>query len=251
MNHSFKLLLACVPVVWLSACGGGDLQDRLDVADPAVRFVNASATAPNLTLYRSAVAQSDATNVTYKFASDYFDVDTSMADWSVKAAASGSTIGTVSIDPTRGSKYTIVALPLSATETGVYVIGDPYNKPLGSNSTRLRVMNASFNASNIDLYMNAFGTDIAAAGVNPIIAATAYRTSGPASGSDSADIPAGTYQLTITSATTKTVLFKGQLGFGDNKDILVVVVPDPAVPGASQALFKVEGTAGLIQVPAI
>jgi hypothetical protein len=28
-------------------------------------------------------------------------------------------------------------------------------------------------------------------------------------------------------------------------------VPDPAVPGASQALFKVEGTAGLIQVPAI
>jgi len=251
MKHSFKLLLASVPVVWLSACGGGDLQDRLDVADPAVRFVNASAIAPNLTLYRSAVAQSDATNAPYKFASDYFDVDTSMADWSVKTATSDLTIGTLSIDPTRGTKYTIVALPLSGSETGVYVIGDPYNKPLGSNSTRLRVMNASFNASNIDLYMNAVGTDIAAAGVNPFVAATAFKTSGPASGSDSADIPAGTYQLTITTAATKTVLFKGQLGFGDNKDILVVVVPDAVVPGAIQALFKVEGTAGLIQVPAI
>ncbi len=251
MKHSFKLLLACVPVVWLSACGGGDLQDRLDVADPAVRFVNASAIAPSLTLYRSAVAQSDATNVPYEFASDYFDVDTSMADWTVKTASSGVTIGSVSIDPTRGTRYTIVALPASGSETSVYVIGDPYNKPLGSNSTRLRVMNASFNASNIDLYMNAVGTDIAAAGVNPFVAATAFKTSGPASGSDSADIPAGTYQLTITSAATKTVLFKGQLGFGDNKDILVVVVPDPAVSGAIQALFKVEGTAGLIQVPAI
>jgi hypothetical protein len=251
MKHSFKLLLACVPVVWLSACGGGDLQDRLDVADPAVRFVNASATAPDLTLYRSAVAQSDATNTPYKFASDYFDVDSSMADWSVKTATSGLTIGTLSIDPTRGTKYTIVALPASASETSVYVIGDPYNKPLGSNSTRLRVMNASFNAANIDLYMNAVGTDIAGVGVNPVIAATAFKTSGPASGSDSADIQAGTYQLTITAAATKTVLYRGQLGFGDNKDILIVVVPDPALPGASQALFKVEGTAGLIQVPAI
>ena len=104
MKHSLKLLFACIPLVWLSACGGDDLQDRLDVADPAVRFVNASA---------------------------------------------------------------------------------------------------------------------------------------------------GTHQLTITAAATKTVLYKGQLGFGDNKDILVVVVPDPAAPGASQALFKVEGLAGLIPVPAI
>jgi hypothetical protein len=251
MNSTCKFLLACVPVVWLSACGGGDTADRLDVADPVVRFVHAAPLAPNLTLYEGSVAQSDATNVPYKFASNYFDIGTSLSDWSVKTAAGAVSVGTVSIDPKRGDKYTIVALPVSDTESSVYLITDPYNKPLGSSSTRLRVMNASFNASNIDLYMNAVGTNIAAVGVDPLIAATAYKTSGPASGSDSADIPGGTYQLTITSAATKTVLFKGQLGFGDKKDILIVVVPDPAVPGAIQTLFNVEGTTGLIQVPAI
>ena len=54
MNSFHKVLLACVPVLGLAACGGSDTQDRLDVADPEVRFVHASPIAPNLTLYRGA-----------------------------------------------------------------------------------------------------------------------------------------------------------------------------------------------------
>ena len=45
---------------------------------------HASAIAPNLTLWRADVAQSDATDVPYKFASNYFDVAMGVADWSVK-----------------------------------------------------------------------------------------------------------------------------------------------------------------------
>jgi len=152
------------------------------------------------------------------------------------------------IDPQRGTKYTIVALPASATESSTYLIADPYNKALTSDSTRLRVVNASFNASSVDLYMNGVGTDIA--GVNPLIAATAYKTSGPASGSDSVDIPAGTWQLTITAAGTKTVLFKGQLSFGANKDILLLSVPAFVPAGDIKMLMKIEGTAGTAEVPA-
>ena len=57
-------LLACLPLLALAACcgSGNDLQDRLDLADPAVRFVHASPIAPDLTLYRADVAQSDATD---------------------------------------------------------------------------------------------------------------------------------------------------------------------------------------------
>ena len=126
MNCLDKFLLACVPVLGLAACGGGDTADRLDVADPVVRFVHASAIAPHLTLYRSAVAQSDATDTAYTFASNYFDVAMSAADWPVKTTAGAVTIGTtVSIDPVRGNKYTIVALPSSDTESRVYLITDP------------------------------------------------------------------------------------------------------------------------------
>jgi hypothetical protein len=244
-----KCLLACLSLLALAACGGGDdLQDRLDVADPAVRFVHASAIAPNLTLFRADVAQADATDVPYKFASNYFDIDMGVADWSVKTADGALTLGSVSIDPVRGDKYTLVALPGSSSDSSIALIVDPYNKPLTSESTRIRVMNASFNASSIDLYLNAPGTNID--GVNPLIAATAYKTAGPASGSDSMDVPGGSYQLTITAAGTKTVLFSGPLAFGNNQDVLLLTVPDSVLPGSVKVLEKIEGTPGTTEVPA-
>jgi len=252
MKYLPKLILACAPFVLLAACGGGDdLEDRLDVADPVVRFVHASPIAPSLTLYRGTVAQSDATNAPYKFASNYFDVATSAADWSVKTSTGSVNVGTVTLDPSRGTKYTFVALPASSTDSSIYVIEDPYNKPLTSESTHLRLMNASFNASSVDVYMTGLADDISPTTLKPLIAATAYKTSGPASGSDSIDIPGGTYKLTITTAGTKTVLFTGQLAFGNNQDVLVLTVPDTVLPGAIKALVKIEGVAGATDVPAL
>ena len=68
MNHIRHFLLALIPAVGLTACGGGDTADRLDLANPALRFVHAAPDAPNLTLSRNAVAQPDETSVAYKFA---------------------------------------------------------------------------------------------------------------------------------------------------------------------------------------
>lgn len=251
MKHFWKLIAACVPVAFITACGGGDdLQDRLDVADPVVRFVHASPLAPNVTLYRANVGLPDATNVPYKFASNYADIDMGSADWNVKTAdAAALTIGTVTIDPVRGTKYTIVALPGTTTDSSVYLISDPYNKPLTSTSSRVRLMNAAFTAGTVDLYMNAPGTDITAAGVNPLVAGTAYKTSGPASGNDSVDIPGGTYTVTITSAGTKTILFRGNITFGNNQDLLLFAVPD-ATTGI-KTLVKIEGTPGATEIAAI
>lgn len=251
MKNLWKLLALSVPVALVTACGGGgDLQDRLDVADPVVRFVHASPLAPNVTLYRANVALPDATDVPYQFASNYADIDMGSADWSVKTAdAAALTVGTVTIDPVRGNKYTIVALPGTSTDSSVYLIVDPYNKPLTSQSSRVRLMNAAFNAGTVDLYMNAPGTDITAAGVNPLVAGTAYKTSGPASGDDSVDIPGGTYTVTITNAGTKTILFRGNVTFGNNQDLLLFTVPD-ATTGI-KTLVKIEGTPGAVEIPAI
>ena len=247
MRHLWKALLACVPVALIAACGGGDTEDRLDVADPVVRFVHASPLAPNLTLFRANVPLPDATNAPYKFASNYADIDMAAVDWQVKTAdAAALTIGTVTISPERGTKFTVVALPGATTGSSAYLIVDPYNKPLGSESTRLRIMNAAPPAT-VDLYMNPPGTNIA--GVTPFIAGTAYKTSGPASGSDSLDIQDGTYQATVTTAGTKTILFQGTVAFNANKDILLITVPDATT--GMKMLMKTEGTAGAVEVPAI
>lgn len=250
MKFLTKCLLVCVPVVGLAACGGSDTEDRLDIADPTVRFVHASPLAPNVTLYRDGTAQANATNAAYKFASDYFYTETMSADWSVKTASGNATVGNVVIDAKRGNKYTIVVLPSSNTENSIYEIRDPYNKSLTSDKAKLRIMNASFNASNIDLYINAVGTDISAASVTPVIAATPYKTSGPATGNDSLDIAGGNYQMAITAAGSKTVLFKGAITIDNNKDVLLLTVPDSILPGAIKTLMKIEGVAGTAEVPA-
>ena len=168
----------------------------------------------------------------------------------VKTASGNATVGNVVIDAKRGNKYTIVVLPSSNTENSIYEIRDPYNKSLTSDKAKLRIMNASFNASNIDLYINAVGTDISAASVTPVIAATPYKTSGPATGNDSLDIAGGNYQMVITAAGSKTVLFKGAITIDNNKDVLLLTVPDSILPGAIKTLMKIEGVAGTAEVPA-
>jgi hypothetical protein len=244
MKYPRLTLLACLPLLALAACGGDDTADRLDVSDPVVRFIDASATSPNLTLFKDTTAQSDATNVGYQFGSNYFDVDLGSSVWATKQTVAGTTIGSSTIDPQRGTRYTIVALSTSATAAGTALIVDPYNKPLGSSSTHLRLFNASYPFANVDDYMNAVGTDISAPTITPLIAGVVFDAAGPASGSDSVDIPGGTYQLSVTTSGTKTVLFKGQVAFGNNQDVLLLTVPSTTTPGAMSALVKVEGTAG-------
>jgi hypothetical protein len=245
----FKTLaIVITPLAALGACGGGDTSNRLDLADPVVRFVHASPQAPNLTLSRGTIVQAGMADKAYKSMSEYFNVDIGNQTWSVKAATGGSNLGTADIDAARGNNYTLVALPGSTVQNSLYVIKDPYNKPLTSDSARLRIMNASFNASNIDLYMT-LTTDIASVATLPKIAATAYMTAGPASGNDSVDIPGGTYKLTITTAGTKTILFSGTLTFANNADILLLTLPSSVTPGGISVTYKLQGSAAALEVP--
>jgi len=75
-----NLLAACVPLAWLAACGGGDVQDRLDLADPVVRLVHASPVAPDVDLFNDTDGVARLTDAPFTFASEYFPVDVSFAD---------------------------------------------------------------------------------------------------------------------------------------------------------------------------
>ena len=80
MRPLIGIVASSLVLAGIAACGGGDTADRLDLANPSLRFVHASPLAPNLTLTRAGVAQTDETNVPYGFASNYFDIDTGAAD---------------------------------------------------------------------------------------------------------------------------------------------------------------------------
>ena len=239
MKHT--LTLALLGAALMAACGGGgDLADRLDIADPAVRLVHASPNDPVVTLAREGRALDDATDVGYKYESNYFDVpERNDTDWTVRDVGAGRIIDSRRFDAQRGNKYSFVVLATSATTSGVYAINDPYNKSLSNEDTRLRVVNGAYTTASVDVYLNAAGTDITT--VNPFVGSTAFMNSQPPSGDDSKTIGQGSYQLRITSTGTKTVLFAGTISFGNNQDLLLIAVPDTAQPGKVKALMVIEG----------
>jgi len=239
---TFKLALAAVALSVVAACGGGDTEDRLDVADPKVRFVDVARLSANVTLYRNDVGQSDAANVGYKYASRYFDVSPGGATWSVRPAANAAAqLAAVSFDADRGDRNTIVAV---ASDTGVdaVLIRDPYNKSLTSDKVRVRVLNAALNAQAIDVYITQPGADISSAA--PDFASVQFKQSAPPSGDDSVEYSSGSYQLRVTTAGTKTVIFTAAVSVANNADWLLVPIPaadtGEAVPGEIKLLL-VEG----------
>lgn len=231
MKFIHKLLMAAAPVLLVAACGGGDdsIDDRLDIADPKVRFVHAIPAGPNVNLTRNGAVAGGVSNVPYLYASKYFVVDTAPADYAVRTTVGDLAVGSINFNPTRGNKHTLIAVPGEATTTNLLLINDPYDKELTATNGRVRVVNGSFNAPNLDVYLTPATTDITT--VAPNFAAASFRTSVPASGANSNDFTAGAYVLRVTVANSKTPIFTAPYNVQTNADLLLVTVPDSLAPG--------------------
>jgi hypothetical protein len=228
MKLLYKLLLAAAPVALIAACGGGDdsIDDRIDVADPKVRLVHAVPLAPNVSLFRNdQPAATEATNLPYLGATNYFDVESGNATWTVRTTAGNATVGAQTFDASRGNKFTLVAVPAASSLTEVIAIRDPFNRNLGDDDAFVRVLNAAFNAPDVDVYVTAPGADIATA--TPNFSSIDYRAVEPASGSDSREFPGNNpYQIRVTPAGSKTVVFSTTVTIGNRADWLLTIVPD-------------------------
>ena len=238
MKTSNKLLLAMAPLLLVAACGGSDdsLDDRLNLADPKVRLVHAVPLAPNVSLFRNVVAQAgDVTNLPYKGASRYFDVESGTARWDVLTATTPALpVGNVNFDAQRGKKFTLVAVPNSGSATELALIVDPYNKGITSDNARVRMFNASFNAPSVDVYLTNPAVDIATVGPN--FSTVGYKQASPVSGADSIEVEGGAYRLRITTAGTKAVVFNATFTLAQNADWLLTSVPGSIAPNDLKVL---------------
>lgn len=230
------ILLSIASASLLGACGGDDnLDDRTGVADPKARFVHAFPGGPAVNLQRDGVTEPAATNVDYKFGSQYYDIGTATTLFSLRVAATNTEVATASFDPSRGHKYTLVALPSSGPSGAeLLVIDDPYNKSLISDNARLRVLNAAANAQTFDVYATAPSADLSTA--TPRFTGVAYKQLAPDSGANSLEVGDDTYRLRIAPQGTKTVIFDKTVLVPKNGDWLLVVLPDDAAPMTANAV---------------
>jgi Domain of unknown function (DUF4397) len=222
----------------LAACGGSDddsLDDRADVADPKVRFVHAVPGAPNVTLQRNGINESGATDVPYKYASQYYDVSTENQAFTLRTADGAIELDTLAFNAERGNKWTVVALP---ADTGVEMLAirDPYNKSVTSDEARVRVLNAAANAQAFDVYISSPAADLATETAD--LGSIGYKTVKPESGDDSIEVEAGTYRLRLTPAGSKTAFFNAVIAVPENGDWLLVALPaDAATPNSVGVLL--------------
>jgi hypothetical protein len=222
MNTLFKVALLAATALALTACGGNDVAQALNLGAPQARFVNAVPGSPTLALYRKGDLQESAGTQGYEGASKYFDTVDVTSTWDVRDAAAGTQLGTTSMRVENETRYTIVALPGSGTLYDLLQISDPYDNAVTSNA-RIRVVKGDSVAGTMDVYITAPGADIS--GATPTMAAVAGQTPSPASGADSYSLASGIYQVRLTSAGTKSVFFSGSLNVGDHDDLLLVTLP--------------------------
>jgi len=240
MNTRRNLLaLAVLPAVLLAACGGNDgIDDRLGTADPKVRLVHAVPAAPNVSLFRDDAVNPENTNVTniaYKGASAYFDVSANTHKWEVKTATTPAvSVGAVSFDHHRGNKYTLVAVPNAGSLTEVVAIDDPFEKGLTTDNARVRVFNAAFNTTGVDVYLTAPGTPLANVAA-PFVGVN-FKQAVPGSGGNSMELEGGNYVLSVTATGTKTVLFSAPVTIDKNADWLLMPVPASITPNDMHVL---------------
>ena len=222
MNTLFKLALLAGTALALTACGGDDAAQALNLGAPQARFVNAVPGSPTLALYRKGELQGDAGTQGYEGASKYFDTVNVTSTWDVRDAAAGTQLGTTSMRAEDATRYTIVALPGSGTMYNLLQISDPYSNAVTANA-RVRIAKGDSVEGTMDVYITTPGADIS--GATPTMAAVASQTPSPASGADSYSLGSGVYQIRLTAAGTKTVFFSGALSLGDHDDVLLVTLP--------------------------
>ncbi|HET7525481.1 MAG TPA: DUF4397 domain-containing protein, partial [Burkholderiaceae bacterium] len=155
--------------------------------------------------------------------------------WEVKTDTTPAvSVGSATFDHHRGNKYTLIAVPNAGSLTELATIDDPFNKGLTTDNARVRVFNAAFNTTPIDVYLTPPSVDIAT--VSPSFSNVGFKAAVPGSGDDSANFEGAAYSLRITAAGSKAVLFKAQVTIDKNADWLLMPVPGSVTPGDMRVL---------------
>lgn len=184
----FRLLgLALLATVSLAACDDDDPEARL-------RAVHLSPDAPAVDVLVN--GDRVLSNVPYTGASDYLTVDAGSNRVQVNAAGTSTTVIDANLDLDEDGDYTVIATDFLEDITPIVLEDD--NSAPASGNVKVRLVHGAPSAPTVDIYVTAPGADIS--GIAPTLANVPFQAA-----SDYLEVPAGSYQIRITVAGTKTV----------------------------------------------
>lgn len=185
----FRLLgLALLATVSLAACDGDD------DAEARLRAVHLSPDAPAVDVLVN--GDRALSGVEYTDASGYLTVDAGSNRVQVNAAGTSTTVIDATLDLDEDGDYTVIATDFLADITPIVLEDD--NTAPASGNVKVRLVHGAPSAPTVDIYVTAPGADIS--GIAPTLAGVPFQAA-----SDYLEVPAGSYQIRITVAGTKTV----------------------------------------------
>jgi hypothetical protein len=187
-------LLALMLAVGAGAACSDDDTTAPTSMNAYVQVVHASPDAPNVDVLVDNVVV--LTNVPYEAASGYLAVPAGTRNLKVNATGTSTTVINADVDVMGGMYYTVMATGLVAAIQPLVLVDD-YVTPAAGN-VKVRLVHAAASAPTVDIYVTAPGADIS--GLAPTLTNVPFRGY-----SDYLEVPAGSYQVRVTLAGTKTV----------------------------------------------
>jgi len=212
------------PISLAVLTGDGSLE-ILDAATPArLRVVHASPDAPAVDVV---VNDGFALPLVQDLA--FADIAGPVAvvpdDFNIKVTAAdnaGAIVIDADVSLVAGQAYDVLAVGPLATIEPLVLNDDPRSVSLFA---KVRIVHASPTARDVDIYVTAPGTDITS--VEPVLVSIPFKAN-----TDFLELPAGTYDVTVTPAGSKTAAIGPATLSFSNGDVLTVIARDAVGGGA-------------------
>jgi uncharacterized protein DUF4397 len=219
----FVLFLVSVALAGCSSKGGGGGNAR-------IRVLNAipDANSISLTLDTTQVVS----GLAFEQTTQYTGVDTGSKEFKVSANGGASNVIDTTINVGSADYTYVVFGPVSAALGGLFV-DSGLTKPNSGNFS-VRFINAAAGVGNVDLYLTSPGVDI-----NTTSATVANIGYGAASAFTS--VPNGTYEIRVTAANTKQVVFDtGPQAFSDQQMYNIVAMTKGSAQLVDVAVLNID-----------
>lgn len=247
MRSMTKLLLTAICTSVLFACSDNDNKlpevtppppaPEPETSDPFVRVTHASPDAPLVNVMANGAILADLEAVDYQTSSGWISVPADTYSVQVDAllpANASSTVIDASLILQNDKTYDVVAIGATANIAPLVIENDLSEVTPGN--VRLQVVHAAPAAPLVDVYVTAPGDDLSAA--QPVATAAFMDYTGQV------EVPAGDYQIRITTAGTNTLVYdSGTLSLTAGADLMVFATENVGAGDSPVTLLVADGSA--------
>ena len=228
--------------VGLMGCNDDSDDDVLEVAAKSnIQIIHAVYDAPSVNVFVNDAIFAGLENVDYQGVSAWTEVDSAAYAVRVEANLPGDNADVISANVTLDADMTYSVLAVgSVAEDSIepLVIANP-ESAIGAGNLRLQVVHAASTAPTVDVYVTAPMADIEAE--QPIATAAFKDFTGQV------EVAAGDYQIRLTPAGSKTVVYdSGTVSLSAGADLLVMATTNTGTGNAPVSLLVSDGTDSFI-----